>query len=273
MTKKKSEERIFDNGTKKPSKEEVKKLLKRAEEAAKKRKKETPRKEEASLVKKLDLVIEKVARIDIIEKTLNETREKTDKLEAIYNKAVIGAGNNPTQGEETKDQEGLTNEEILARAQADQEKAAGQQQPGQQPGQGRPFYQTPEYKKLSDKEKREAWEEGAQQQQSQQEQEQQPQQGGKLSSREVLYGAVEIAKVFAPVAQTAIAKSSNSDNPLKLFLDQMKTYESIEQGAISRFFNYMRMLSSGQRQSTMDSVATSPPSTVEQPQVDEGRIK
>lgn len=236
----KSEERIFDHPTDSPT-------LEKGKNIPEEKKKGAP----AASPDKVDILLEKVEGI--------ATRQV--RLEEIYNKGVVTAKGVPGSQKKVTghDQGAKTSEEILAEAEAEQEKAAGQGQPGQtqpqQQGQGQPFYETPEYKKLSDKEKRLAWEEGARQQQAQQ----QPQGAVKVSNQQLLYGAIEVAKIFAPVAQTAIAKGGDGDNPLKSFLEQMKVYQNIESTVLGGFFNFMKNLSPQQRQTTMDNIATSAP--------------
>ncbi|MBA7496778.1 hypothetical protein ES702_07387 [subsurface metagenome] len=248
MTEKKREERIFD----KPTKEQVKVVLAKAKKKMQEKKKGAP--------DKFDLLLTKIDGIV----------RRQDKLESVYSKAVVTATPGASSEKKATDQEKqLTNEEKLAQVQAEQEKGTGQEQAGQT--QTQPFYESPEYAKLSDKEKRLAWEERARQQQAQHQQGQQ--QGGKLSNQQLLYGAIEVAKVFAPVAQTAIAKGSSDGSPLKTFFDQLGTYQKIESTIMNGFFNFMRNLSPGQREKQMDFIATSSPGKVEVPKNDEGRIK
>ncbi|MBA7530053.1 hypothetical protein ES705_22256 [subsurface metagenome] len=240
MTEKK-QERIVD----KPTKAEVKALLDKNKKPVQKKKKRPP----AANPDKLDLVLS----------TLNKYTEKVDRIET-----VLSAKDTKEQKGQTQDKP--TSEELLRQAEAEQEKAQGkQEQPGQQPRQPQQLSQE-QYQKLPDPEKVKILEAQLQQQGAQ------PQGIGKLTGQQALYGLIEIIKATGPTIQTAIAKGGNSDNPLKIFLDQMKTYESIEQGAIGRFFNYMKMLNPGQREKTMDNIATSP-GNVELPKTDDGRIK
>lgn len=109
---------------------------------------EPPKTKRTSLAKKLDLVLDKVGKIDDIERSLKENREKIGKLEQVYNRSVI-----KEQDSETLDKtQTKTDEQKLEELQRQQ----GQGQ-GQQPTQE-------SYQKLSNKDKVKFWEEQAQQQ-------------------------------------------------------------------------------------------------------------
>lgn len=256
----KNEQRIID----KPTPEQVKALLAKTEESKKKtqeKKKGSP----AASSDKMDILLEKVEGLI----------KRQDRLEQLYNKGVVTAADNPTE-KKTTDQEKQatkTNEQLLKEAELEQEKAQGkQEQPGQQPGQAQGQLTPEQYQALSAEEKVPILEAQLRQQPGAQLQGQ-PQSPGKLSGAQALYGLVEIIKATGPTIQTAIAKGgSNSDSPLRTFLDQMKTYESIEQGAIGRFFSYMKMLTSGRQEAIIKNIATSP-GNVEIPKTDDGRIK
>jgi len=219
-----------------PSKKEAQEVLKRAEKKIQE--------------DKLNLILEKVAKIDTIEKTLKETRKKTDKLEAVYNKTV-GATNPNDKSTKKKP----TNEELLAQAQAEQEKAAGQGQSGQQAGQ-----QTPEQRALGATQQFQQDVAQAQAAQTQAQQQGQRAQPGQLLTPQgawLLERAAHAAEVVLPAFFQS--KGSNTGVPLKAFFDQLKIYQSIENTIMGGFFNFMRNLSPQQRQTTMDNIATSPP--------------
>ncbi|MBA7496620.1 hypothetical protein ES702_07229 [subsurface metagenome] len=236
---KQKEQRIID----KPTPEQVKALLEKAKKGAK----QPGQKKEKQAPDKFDLIL----------KALDKYRAKVDKIEDILSQK-------DSTEQKTQTQEKPTSKEMLAEAEAEQEKAEKKKgQPGGSPGQPEQRQVSrEEYEKLSDSEKIKLLEAQVQQQQ-----------GAKLSGRELLYGAVEVAKVFGPVAQTAIAKGGNSDNPLKEFLGQMQIYEKIQEGTIGRFFNYMKMLTSGRQKTILDNIAASSSGNVESARTDDGHIK
>ncbi|GAI34388.1 unnamed protein product, partial [marine sediment metagenome] len=245
----------------------VKALLAKAKQSkkiAQKKKKGSP----AASPKKMDILLDKIEGLI----------KRQDRLESVYTKGVVTATGSPGSGKKVSDHENQatkTNEQVLKEVELEQERAQGKQkQPGQQPGQPQQQLTPEQYEALSPEKKVPILEAQLQQKQGGQFQGQPQQRIGKLTGQQALYGLIEIIKATGPTIQTAIAKGgSNSDNPLKIFLDQMKTYESIEQGAIGRFFNYMKMLSPGQREKTMDNIATSGPGNVQIPKTDDGRIK
>lgn len=229
----KSEERIFDHPIDSSSSEKGKNIGQQEKKGP-----------ATGTPDKTDILLEKVEGLV----------KRQDRLEEIYTKGTVTTTPGPGSEKKVTDQGqgGKTTEELLREAELEQERVQRKQE---QQGKEQPFYETAEYAKLSDKEKRVAWEEGARQQQQMQGQ----QQGGvKLSNQQLLYGAIEVAKIFAPVAQTAIAKAGNSDNPLKSFLEQMKVYQNIENTVLGGFFNFMKNLSPQQRQNTMSNIVTSP---------------
>ncbi|MBA7608887.1 hypothetical protein ES703_16071 [subsurface metagenome] len=248
---KEKEERIFDN----PTPEQAKGVLEKAKKITQNKKKGSA----AASPDKMDIVLDK---IELLTK-------RQARLEEIYTKGVVTATGpvSDTSKKKVNDQEkeaGKTNEQLLAEAQAEQEKETGQQPQGQM---------TPEqYEKLPDAEKVKLLEAQLQQQGGQlQTQAQTP---GKLTGQQALYGLIEIIKATGPTIQTAIAKGgSNSESPLKTFLDQLQTYEGIEKGVMDRFFNWMKMLSPRQKEATINHIATSSPGNVEIPKTNDGRIK
>lgn len=236
-TEKKSEEKV------KPSNQEVKALLDKAKKVAEK-------KEKASLAKKLDLMLKKVGKIDTIEKTLKEIKARTDKLEAVYNKPVIGATNPKDKSTKKKP----TNEELLAQVQAEQEKAQGKkEQPAQQPG------QTQEQTVLGATQQfREDIGTAQAAQEQAQQKGQQPQPGQVLTPQGawLLERASHAAEIILPAF---FQSKGSSGNPLKGFFDELKIYQGIEHTVLDGFFNYMKMLPGSQRQETMRSIQSSPP--------------
>jgi len=235
---KQKEERIFD----KPTPEQVKALLEKAKKGAK----ELVQEKQKEAPDKLDLILE----------TLTKYTAKVDRIESVLSQKDSTEQKNQTQHKPTSD-------EMLAEAQAEQEKAQEKQgQPGGVPGQAQGQVSQEQYQTLPDSQKVKLLEAQLQQQP-----------GGKLSNRELLYGAVEVSKIFAPVVQSAIAKGSNNSNALEQFLNQMKIFETLEQGVIGRFFSYMKMLTSGRQKTILDNFGTSSPENVEVPRTDEGRIR
>ena len=246
---KKKEERIFDN----PTPEQVKAVLEKAKKITQNKKKGSP----AATPDKMDKLLEKIESLV----------KRQDRLEGIV--TAVGAPSSEKKATDQEKQAIKTNEEILAQVQAEQDKATGQEEPGQTKGQ----LTQEQYQALSPEKKVPILEAQLQQQQGGQLQAQ-PQSPGKLTGQQGLYGLIEVIKAAAPVVQTAVAKGgSNSDSPLKVFLSQLSTYESIEKGVMDRFFNWMKMLSPAQKEATISHIATSGPGNVEVPKTDEGRIK
>ena len=245
----KSQQRIFDN----PTPEQVKAVLEKAKKKTQEKKKGSP----AASPKKKDIVLEKIESLV----------KRQDRLEGIV--TAVGAPSSEKKASDQEKQAIKTNQEILAEVQGEQDKATGQEEPGQTKGQ----LTQEQYQALSPEKKVPILEAQLQQLQGGQFQGE-PQNPGKLTGREGLYGLVEVIKAAAPVVQTAVAKGgSNSDSPLKVFLSQLSTYESIEKGVMDRFFNWMKMLSPVQKEATISHIATSEPRNVEIPKTDEGHIK
>jgi len=242
---KKKEERIFDN----PTPEQIKAVLEKAKKKTQEKKKGSP----AASPKKKDIVLEKIESLV----------KRQDRLEEIV--TAVGAPSSEKKATDQEKQAIKTNEEILAQVQAEQDKATGQEEPGQTKGQ----LTQEQYQALSPEKKVPILEAQLQAQQ------QQPNTGkGGLNGQAALYGLLEIAKTTSPVIIEAIkAKGANSGDPLKAFFGQLGVYQKIESTIMDGFFNFMRNLSPGQRQVTMDSIATSGPGKVEIPKTDDRRIK
>ncbi len=243
--KEKKEQRIIDR----PTPGQIKAVLEKAKKIAQEKEKKSPA---ASAPDKMDLVLEQISGL-----ITRQTR-----LEELYNKGVVLPTGSQSSEKKTTGQERQSNEELLAEAQAEQQKAAGQEQPGQ-PGQQQAQLTPEQYQALPAEKKVPILEAQVKAQQGQQ------QNVGKLTGQQALYGLIETIKAAVPAIQTAIAKGGSNGNPLDSFLSQMKIYEGIEQGALSRFFNYMKMLSPGQREAKMDKLDTSAPIQ----RSNEGRIK
>ena len=242
---KKKEERIFDN----PTPEQIKAVLEKAKKKTQEKKKGSP----AASPKKKDIVLEKIESLV----------KRQDRLEEIV--TAVGAPSSEKKATDQEKQAIKTNEEILAQVQAEQDKATGQEEPGQTKGQ----LTQEQYQALSPEKKVPILEAQLQAQQ------QQPNTGkGGLNGQAALYGLLEIAKTTSPVIIEAIkAKGANNGAPLNAFFNQLGVYQKIESTIMDGFFNFMRNLSPGQRQVTMDSIATSGPGKVEIPKTDDRRIK
>ena len=242
---KKKEERIFDN----PTPEQIKAVL----EKAKKKTQEKKKGSAGSSPDKMDILLEKIEGLV----------KRQDRIEGIV--TAVGAPSSEKKATDQEKQAIKTNQELLREVELEQEKATGQEEPGQTKGQ-----LTPEqYQALSPEKKVPILEAQLQAQQ------QQANTGkGALSGQAALYGLLEIAKTTSPVIIEAIkAKGANNGAPLNAFFNQLGVYQKIESTIMDGFFNFMRNLSPGQRQVTMDSIATSGPGKVEIPKTDDRRIK
>ncbi|GAI61173.1 unnamed protein product [marine sediment metagenome] len=219
-----------------PSKKEAQEVLKRAEKKIQE--------------DKLNLILKKVGKIDTIEKTLKKTREKTDRLEALLS-------GKDTEGQ--KKQTKLSSEEELKKieAQQEQEKVAGRQQPKQPPGQ-QPG-QTQEQKVIGATQQFQQDIATAQAAQAQAQQKGQQPQAGLITPQGawLLEKASHAAEIILPAFFQS--KGSSGGNPLKGFFDELKIYQGIEHTVLDGFFNYMKMLPGSQRQETMRSIQSSPP--------------
>lgn len=252
MTEKK-EERIFDN----PTPEQVKALLAKAKESKKKsqeKKKGSP--------DKFDLLLTKI----------DGLVKRQDRLESAYNKGVVTLKRSPDSGKKATGQENQpTNEEVLAQVQAEQEKATGQGKPRQtqpqQQGQGQPFYETPEYKKLSDKEARLAWEEGARQQQQQL----QAQQGNPNNWGKIMQGI----NAVSPVVIEAMRGNKSNSGSIGSFFENLKIYSGVENAMLGNVFRFFKLLSPNQQAQGAQSLiekAAKLPGFPELPPIDTGHI-
>ncbi len=240
MFKKKSQEGI----KKKPTKQEVKAVLERAKKVAEKKEKED----------KLDLVLS----------TLNKYTKKVDRIENILSGKDTEEQKAQTKltSEKTTTKKQLTNEEKLAQVQAEQEKekAAGQQQPGQQPGQPQGKL-TPEEQKVIGATQQFQQDIGtAQAAQTEAQKAGQQQQPGQILSPQgawLLERASHAAEIILP--SFFQSKGSSSGSSLDGFFKQLGVYQKIESTIMNGFFNFMKNLSPQQRQITMDNIATSAP--------------
>jgi len=248
--KEKKEERIFD----KPTAKEVKAVLEKAKNIAQEKEKKSP----AASPDKMDILLEKIEGLI----------KRQDRLETIYTKGVVlPTGNQSSEKKATGHEKKRTNEQLLAEAQAEQERLAHQEQPGEQPGQQSEQLSPQQYEKLPDSEKVKLLE--------QQLQLQQQQKTGKVgvTGQQALVGLLELAKTTSPVIIEAIkAKGGNNSNPLEAFFGQLGVYQKIQGTIMDGFFNFMRNLSPGERQTRMDAIAKSPPGNYTR-ETDQGRIK
>lgn len=249
MTEKK-QERIID----KPTPEQVKAVLEKAKKAAQEKKKGSP----AASPDKMDMLLEKIEGLI----------KRQDRLEQVYTKGVVlPTGSLSSEKKATGHEKQATNEELLAEAEAEQERLAHQEQPGEQPGQQSGQLSPQQYEKLPDSEKVKLLE-----QQLQLQQQQKTGKGG-LNGQAALYGLLEIAKTTSPVIIEAIkAKGGHNSNPLEAFFGQLGVYQKIQGTIMDGFFNFMRNLSPGERQTRMDAIAKSPPGNYTR-ETDQGRIK
>ncbi|MBA7713766.1 hypothetical protein ES703_122776 [subsurface metagenome] len=243
---KKKEERIFDN----PTPEQIKAVL----EKAKKKTQEKKKGSAGSSPDKMDILLEKIEGLV----------KRQDRIEGIV--TAVGAPSSEKKATDQEKQAIKTNEQLLSEVELEQERAQGKQE---QPGQPQAQLTPEQYQALSPEKKVPILEAQLQAQQ------QQPNTGkGGLNGQAALYGLLEIAKTTSPVIIEAIkAKGANNGAPLNAFFNQLGVYQKIESTIMDGFFNFMRNLSPGQRQVTMDSIATSGPGKVEIPKTDDRRIK
>lgn len=243
----KAEQRIID----KPTPEQVKAVLEKAKKIAQEKEKKSP----AASGNKTEVLLEKIEGLI----------KRQDRIEQIYNKGLPTGS--LSSGKKSPGQTQQSNEELLREAELEQQKEAGKEEPGQQLGQPEGQLSPEQYAKLPDAEKVKLLE-----QQIQLQQQQKTGKGG-LTGQAALYGLLEIAKTTSPVIIEAIkAKGGNNSDPLKAFFGQLGVYQKIESTIMDGFFNFMRNLSPGERQTRMDAIAKSPPGNQTR-ETDEGRIK
>lgn len=232
-----------------PSDKEIKDLLKKAKKGSESKvdksderiiDKSVSKVDKAKTPDKVDLILSK---LENFENRLTTDHQRLDRIENLLSKQDT---------DEQKKQ--LTPEEKLAQAQAEQGKAQGKQgQPGQ----------TPEDKAAQaalqfqqDVAQAQAAQTQAQQQGQGQGQGQGQKTGQVLTPQSawLLERAADAAKVIIPAI---LQSKGNSGNPLSQFFDQLKVYQGIESTILGGFFNFMKMLPSGQREGVVSGVMAS----------------
>lgn len=222
-----------------PSKKQVKELTEKGKGMAKTEQKKDSQEKEAQEKKKRE---QKKApdKVDLILTTLKRYVQKVDRMENI-----LSAKDSQDQKTQTK----LSSAEELAKIEAEQDKERAQRkqgQPGQQPGQGQAFYETPEYQKLSKEERLKAWEEGARQQQAQlQAQQGQGQQPGDPDNFERL---MRIINGVGPLVVQGLKEDKKDSGSLGSFFQNLKVYSSVENSIMGNAFRWVKLLSPNQQQ-------------------------